>query len=122
MRNEPNMRVERFRDLGTSTPKFGNNGHFKVVRNKVLLFCRASNGLGWEHVSVSVRNREGNKQAERCPTWEEMVHIRNLFWADDEWVMQLNPPPSRNISRHPFVLHLWRPLEGEIPIPDRKMV
>ena len=32
----------------------------------------ASWGGGWEHVSVSL--------ARRCPTWEEMCMVKDIFW------------------------------------------
>src|SRR4051812_7644158 len=39
--------------------------------------------LNWEHVSVSCKNR--------CPNWKEMCFVKDLFWAEDEVVMQLHP-------------------------------
>lgn len=69
---------------------------------------------GWEHVSVST--------ASRVPHWDEMQFIKELFWLDDEVVMQLHPAKSRYINTHPFVLHLWRPTEQEIPTPPLDMV
>ena len=69
-------------------------------------------GMGlarWEHVSVSTPSR--------CPTWDEMNWIKDLFWREEETVMQLHPPKSRYANVHPFVLHLWRPVGIEIPVP-----
>ena len=37
--------------------------------------CVASNGHGWDHVSVSMANR--------CPNWPEMEHVKRLFFKDD---------------------------------------
>lgn len=39
----------------------------------------ASWGGGWEHVSVSLSNR--------CPTWEEMCMVKDIFWGEDECVI-----------------------------------
>lgn len=64
---------------------------------------------GWEHVSVSLSTR--------CLTWDEMCYIKSLFWSGDEAVMQLHVPVSEHINNHPYTLHLWRPLESEIPLP-----
>lgn len=43
----------------------------------------ASWGGGWEHVSVSLSNR--------CPTWEEMCMVKDIFWGEDECVIQFRP-------------------------------
>lgn len=74
----------------------------------------ASTGFGWEHVSVSRRNR--------CPNWPEMSHIRQLFFDDGETVMQLHVPTSDHVNDHPHCLHLWRPVGVEIPRPPAWMV
>lgn len=69
---------------------------------------------GWEHVSVSTRNR--------CPNWEEMCFVKRLWWAPDEVVMQLHPAESEYVNVHEYVLHLWRPLEDAIPLPPTGLV
>lgn len=74
----------------------------------------ASSGEGWDHVSVSRRNR--------CPNWQEMEHIKRLFFRDSETAMQLHVPPSEHLSLHPYCLHLWRPLNCDIPKPPAIMV
>lgn len=74
----------------------------------------ASSGEGWDHVSVSRQNR--------CPNWIEMEHVKRLFFRDDETAMQLHVPPTDHISCHPYCLHIWRPLVGEIPRPPDWMV
>ena len=69
----------------------------------------ASIGMGWEHVSVSLPTR--------CPTWEEMDFIKRMFFKPNEVVMQLHVADSSHINNHPNCLHMWRPVEGEIPLP-----
>jgi hypothetical protein len=69
----------------------------------------ADEGIPWEHISVSLRNR--------TPRWKEMCFIKDLFWNEDEAVMQLHPPKLEYINNHPHCLHLWRPTEGNIPLP-----
>lgn len=71
----------------------------------------ANEDVPWEHVSVSTRNR--------CPNWTEMCFVKDLFWEPEETVMQLHPPRSQWINQHPYCLHLWRPLNAEIPLPPR---
>lgn len=76
-------------------------------------------GVPWEHVSVSTRGR--------CPNWEEMCFIKDLFWDEEEMVMQVHPPKSEWINNHKFCLHLWKPKYEKIPAPpgvavgDKKM-
>lgn len=65
--------------------------------------------VAWEHVSVSL--------PKRCPTWEEMAAIKDLFWDDEEAVAQFHPPKSDYVTMHPFCLHMWKPLEVELPLP-----
>ena len=74
----------------------------------------ASNGLGWEHVSVSLN--------QRCPNWREMNFVKDLFWNNDEVVMQLHVAKKNHINIHPFCLHMWRPLDAVIPLPPGFMV
>jgi len=101
-----------------STEDYGNNGCFIIdsLRLKKPLKTIASDGLGWEHVSVSVPS------SPRTPNWTEMCFIKNLFWDEDDCVMQLHPPESEWINDHPFTLHLWRPIGVDIPRPNTKMV
>ena len=56
--------------------------------------------LGWEHVSVST--------AHRVPNWQEMCWVKNLFWDEEECVVQFHPPLSKYVNIHPHTLHLWR--------------
>lgn len=75
----------------------------------------ASDGGGWDHVSVSRKNR--------CQNWLEMEQVKRAFFEDDETAMQLHVPPADHRSLHEFCLHLWRPNEGrEIPRPPALMV
>lgn len=74
----------------------------------------ASWGAGWEHVSISRRDK--------CPSWAEMDFVKRLFWDDEESVMQLHPPRSEWVNNHPYCLHLWKPIGQEIPLPPSWMV
>jgi hypothetical protein len=67
----------------------------------------------WDHVSVSL--------ADRCPTWEEMCFIKELFFERHEPAMQLHPVKDY-VNNHPYCLHLWRPRDAEIPLPFAEMV
>jgi hypothetical protein len=69
----------------------------------------AHDSIPWEHVSVSTPRR--------CPNWTEMCFVKELFWAEDEVVMQLHPAKSNYVNVHNFCLHLWKPTNAEIPLP-----
>lgn len=65
---------------------------------------------GWEHVSVSV---EGNHP----PNWQEMCWVKDKFWNDEETVLQFHPKKSEYVNIHPNVLHLWRNVGLDHPLP-----
>ena len=69
---------------------------------------------GWEHVSVALDNR--------CPTWRDMCEIKDLFFDHDEAVVQFHPARESYVNIHPNCLHLWRPIEADLPMPPTWMV
>lgn len=89
----------------------GFNGAF-ILPGGLRIIC--SDGFAWEHVSVS--------REDRCPTWEEMCFVKDLFWDEHEWVVQYHPPKASHINCHPFCLHLWRPTNSYLPTPPPWMV
>ena len=93
----------------------GNNGFFKIHYKGVLFYVIASDGLGWEHVSVSLTKR-------RAPIWEEMCYIKNLFWDKEDCVVQYHPPESVYVNNVDNCLHMWRKIGFEMPVPDSGLV
>jgi hypothetical protein len=79
----------------------------------------SSIGMDWEHISVHMEDSRGK---ESTPTWEEMAFIKFLFWDEEEPVMQLHPPRSTYINNHRNVLHMWKPIGQEIPLPPSILV
>lgn len=116
--------LDKYRQKGAELGRMGccgdsGNGCFKVYVDGRSFFVIASNGGGWDHVSVSPCSRK----RQRCPTWEEMCAIKDMFFAPEECVMQLHPAKSQYVNDHPFCLHLWRPNGGvAIPTPPRSFV
>jgi hypothetical protein len=51
-----------------------------------------------------------------------MEWIKRMFFKPDEVCMQLHVAESEHISYHAHCLHIWRPLEAEIPLPPDWMV
>ena len=90
------------------------NGLFELRVFTQKFTVIASNGLGWDHVSVSHRKR--------APTWAEMCAIRELFFAPEDVVVQFHPKQSEYVNVHPFCLHMWRWQGGEFPRPTTRMV
>jgi hypothetical protein len=82
--------------------------------DKGALRVIASADGGWDHVSVSRKNR--------CPNWQEMSFVASLFFKPDETAFQLHVPASDHVNNHPYCLHWWRPQEIEIPRPPAIMV
>lgn len=115
--NAPHLPPEVSRDaIGTNNGAFLLHGPVPGRR----LRCIASDGGGWEHVSVSVQ--QGRRV--RVPTWEEMCRIKDAFWGPEDVVMQLHPRRSEYVDCETHTLHLWRPSGGarEIPTPPSMMV
>lgn len=94
----------------------GMDGRFLATGPKGKLQIISAVGEGWEHVSVTAHGKK------RIPTWEEMCFVKNLFWNDDECVVQFHPPTSNYVNTHRYVLHLWRSLDAEFPMPPRVLV
>lgn len=110
-----------------SDERYGNNGAFFVPNraapsrglstreaSAVPLKVIASDGAGWEHVSVSLPTR--------CPTWAEMAYIKSVFWDASDCVVQFHPPESEYVNNHAFCLHLWRSTEHAFPLPPSLLV
>lgn len=109
--------------LAASRKVDGPNGLFDVPVTMLgfdvpglMIRMQVSNGLGWEHVSVSICGRK------TTPPWELMAAIKDFLWEPEDCVMQLHPPQNDYVNFHPGCLHLWRPLQADIPRPPSMMV
>lgn len=71
-------------------------------------------GGGWDHVSVSFKSR--------CPTWEEMCEVKNMFFHPEEVCVQYHPAESEYVNNHPYCLHLWKCQDQEMLTPPAWMV
>jgi hypothetical protein len=84
-----------------------------------LVRCLASDGGGWQHGSVSVEYES------KTPNWSIMCKVKELFWEDEDWVVQFHPAKSQYVNFHPGCLHLWRYTGGgpfQMPTPASIMV
>lgn len=114
--------LDRFRDnspevirwMGPCDPAHNGLFHVPVIGHEHALKVIASDGDGWDHVSVSLPNR--------CPWWSEMCLIKSLFFNDEEMVIQIHPKKSEYVNHHPYCLHMWRwQMEGQ-PMPPSNLV
>lgn len=71
-------------------------------------------GDGWDHVSIAYPNR--------CPTWDEMCKVKDLFFDKDETVVQFHPKKGEYVNLHPYCLHLWRQQGSEFELPAQRLV
>lgn len=86
-------------------------------RSRVKLNFIMSWGAGWEHCSVSITDRY-----ERCPDWEQMCFIKDTFWNENECCVQYHPAKKDYVNNHKYCLHIWKPIEQELPMPPSIMV
>jgi len=95
----PNEYRIREGELG-STEEIGNDGAFLIPYQSFNLRVIASDGKGWEHVSVSLQNR--------CPNWREMCFIKDVFWDAEDVVIQYHPAKSEYVNGLCRKVGFWR--------------
>lgn len=73
-------------------------------------------GGGWEHVSVRPY------KSRITPSWDDMCKVKEIFFRDDECVVQYHPPKSEYVNNVGNCLHLWRPIDQTMPMPPSILV
>jgi hypothetical protein len=99
-----------------SDETYGWNGAFLVPLEGELWHVVISDRMGWKHLSAS------NAQKRMLPSWTVLTRLKDAFFGDDEWVVLYIPGKDDYINDHPFVHHLWTPLNQELPKPDIVLV
>ena len=116
------LQVNRIRNgqMG-SDESYGLAGAFRLIAPGGTLLVVVSSGpasldndTGWEHVSVSAE--------QRCPSWDEMSWVKDIFWDKHEMAVQYHPPESQYVRCHPFCLHIWSSTTMPIPMPPMLLV
>lgn len=85
-----------------------------VLKGATVIWSYAG---GWEHVSICPINR--------TPTWDEMCMLKEMFWNENETVVQIHPAKENYVNNMKNCLHLWKPIEkysGKLPIPNELFV
>lgn len=91
--------------------------------DRIDMWILVSSDYRWEHVSVSLLTKsEEPCLIERCPKWNEMQFVKDKFFKEDECVVQFHPAKKDYVNNHPYVLHLWRPIDGRFPTPPKELV
>lgn len=93
--------------------KFGAFYFKRGTRELIIIASSGDDTMPWEHVSARVEEYRGG----RCPTWDEMCFVKDLFWDPEEAVVQFHPPQSQYVNNHPHVLHLWKPIGLQLLLP-----
>lgn len=91
------------------------NGAFSLKIKGEEWFIIASDGMGWEHISIS------HMVKTKLPSWTTMCILKDMFFEPEEVVMQLHPKKSEYVNNYQC-LHLWRPINKEIPAPPSILV
>lgn len=92
----------------------GLKGYMNVDRTDMTFV--ASWGGGWEHVSVAPLKKN------KIPTWEMMCTVKDVFFKEDEAVIQIHPPKTEYVNMMTNCLHLWRPIDKGLVLPPSFMV
>ena len=105
-------RINLIGDLGDEC-----NGIFEMKIKGETYRIVASDGHDWEHVSISCKSSKT-----KIPSWTVMCIVKDLFFNENEVVMQLHPPKRDYVNNVSNCLHLWKPTKQELPTPPHWMV
>jgi len=107
-------KARRARPPWPMTKKGDKEGYFQIRHNGNIFHVLLSDGMDWDHASISLDKN-------RTLTWEEMCYVKDLFFKEDEAVIQIHPKKEDYVNFAKTTLHLWR-YQGEFPLPDYIMV
>jgi hypothetical protein len=66
--------------------------------------------LAWYHVSFSRRGE--------MPNYRDVKLVKDYWFGDDRWAIQVHPKASEHVNIAPTCLHLWNCLEDGFHLPD----
>lgn len=119
---DKNMIPIRFTDKDNNTTTLGYHiKHYKIA-DYVFRCMIGLDEEGWEHVSVTL-HKMGKKKLEvvhRTPTWQEMCFVKDVFWGEEEEVIQFHPKKAEYVNVHDFCLHLWKMKAKEEAVAEIK--
>ena len=107
--------LDQYRTPHPFWPQTEAAGTFKVYVNGRSFYVAVSvdfdKGEIWEHISVTPKNQK------RCPTWDEMAAIKDMFFLPEEECVQFHPKRSEYVNLSEFCLHIWRAVNGSVKRP-----
>lgn len=92
----------------------GNNGAFLIPATGHPAAVIASDQDGWEMVSIA--------HCERPLTLAEVDAIRDLFWSQDDVVIQFHFPHQDRKGQHRYAVKLWRRAGQDAQLPPRHLL
>jgi hypothetical protein len=119
MKNTPWLNAEPYRTNLPLLPftNYGDDyGLFLIpgpCNQNLAVMANTGKNDGWDHVSVSLKDR--------CPNWQEMSFVKDIFFKEDETVMQLHPAKSEHINFAENCLHLLAPNKPNNTAPTKKL-
>ena len=75
-----------------------------------------STGAGWYHVSIAPFKRG------YVASWHDMCRLKDIFFNDDEAVIQIHPPKADYVNNLSNCLHLWQCKYREMVLPPSILV
>lgn len=75
-----------------------------------------STGGGWDHVSICPYKHS------YTPSWDDMCKLKDMFFHDEEVVVQFHPSKSEYVNNMNNCLHLWCCTQIAMPTPPSIMV
>ena len=49
-----------------------------------------------------------------------MCKVKDLFWGEEETVLQFHPRKSEYVNAHPRCLHLWKQVGVDVKLPPKE--
>ena len=109
--------ISNHRHIYSDTVQFSDDGIMGYMTvDRIDMSFVASWGAGWDHVSVNPLKKS------KVPTWEIMCKVKDIFFKEEEAVIQIHPPKSQYVNNMPNCLHLWRANDKEMLLPPSFMV
>jgi hypothetical protein len=111
-------RLELARKVNHFGPNSSHSGLFRLQGPcGSELWVNSWDGMesGWEQVAVSTDRK-------RTPNWTEMCFVKDLFWDEEECVVQYHPPLSQYVKNSRYCLHLWKPRHQVMPAPPANLI
>lgn len=118
------MKGKRIQQIGWPNPggiwsveSFGEFGrkyvHNLTFQSVILSVSEEADGRVWAHLSTAFPSR--------LPTWGDLRKAKDLFLGEEARAIQVLPPKSEWVNIHPYCLHLFVCLDGDV-LPDFRRV